>query len=82
METETTILLHRVEFKRIIFHMWGEVSRTGKKKPQLEFWNEMTGERTKPQHLEWDGDQFHLSMNVLSVNNEAPMEAGIYYLTE
>ncbi len=81
METETTILLHRVEFKRIIFHMWGEVSRTGKKKPQLEFWNEMTGERTKPQHLEWDGDQFHLSMNVLSVNNEAPMEAGIYYLT-
>lgn len=81
METETTILLHKVEFKRIILHMWGEVLPAGNTMPQLEFWNEMTGARTLPQHLDWEGNRFHLTMNVLSVNNEAPMEPGNYYLT-
>lgn len=61
--------------------MWGEVVTTEKKMPQLEFWNEMTGQRILPQHLDWDGNQFHLTMNVLSVNHEEPMEAGNYYLT-
>ena len=43
MESEIKILLHKVEFKRIILHMWGEVVTKEKKMPQLEFWNEMTG---------------------------------------
>lgn len=81
MESEIKILLHKVEFKRIILHMWGEVVTKEKKMPQLEFWNEMTGQRILPQHLDWDGNQFHLTMNVLSVNHEQPMEAGNYYLT-
>ena len=81
MESEIKILLHKVEFKRIILHMWGEVVTKEKKMPQLEFWNEMTGQRILPQHLDWDGNQFHLTMNVLSVNHEEPMEAGNYYLT-
>ena len=58
MESETTLLLHKVEFKRIILHMWGEVITTKKTLPQLEFWNEMTGQRTLPQHVEWDGNRF------------------------
>lgn len=81
MESETTILLHKVEFKRIILHMWGEVVTTKKKMPQLEFWNEMNGQRTVPQHVDWDGNHFYLRMNVLSVNEEAPMLPGNYYLT-
>ena len=80
MESETTLLLHKVEFKRIILHMWGEVITTKKTMPQLEFWNEMTGQRTLPQHVEWDGNRFYLRMNVLSVNHEEPMENGNYYL--
>lgn len=81
MESGTTILLHKVEFKRIILHMWGEVITTKKKMPQLEFWNEMNGQRTVPQHVDWDGNHFYLRMNVLSVNEEAPMVPGNYYLT-
>ena len=74
MESEITILLHKVEFRRIILHMWGEVVTTQKSMPQLEFWNEMDGQLTLPQHLDWDGNQFHLTMNVLSVNNEEPTQ--------
>lgn len=80
MESEITILLHKVEFRRIILHMWGEAVTTQKSMPQLEFWNEMDGQLTLPQHLDWDGNQFHLTMNVLSVNNEEPMDSGNYYL--
>lgn len=81
MESEVTILIHKVEFKRIILHMWGEVITTKKTMPKLEFWNEMTGRRTVPQHLDWDDNRFYLRMNVLSVNHESPMEEGNYYLT-
>ncbi len=80
MEAETKILLHKVEFKRIILHMWGEVVTTKKTMPQLEFWNEATGKFTIPQHVEWEGNHFYLRMNVLSVNDEAPLENGSYYL--
>ena len=61
--------------------MWGEVITTKKTMPKLEFWNEMTGRRTVPQHLDWDDNRFYLRMNVLSVNHESPMEEGNYYLT-
>lgn len=81
MESKMKILLHKVEFKRIILHMWGEVVTTETKMPQLEFWNEMNGQRIRPQHVDWDENRFHLTMNVLSVNHEEPMEAGNYYLT-
>lgn len=82
METETTILLHKVEFKRIILHMWGEVTGADGKLPlKLEFWNELTGQRMLPQHVEWEGSRFYLRTNVLSMNHEAPIESGNYYLT-
>ena len=74
-------MIHKVEFKRIILHMWGEVITTKKTMPKLEFWNEMTGRCTAPQHLDWDDNRFYLRMNVLSVNHESPMEEGNYYLT-
>lgn len=80
MESGTKIILHKVEFKRIILHIWGEVVTTREKMPQLAFWNEINGQRTNPQHLDWDGSKFYLRMNVLSVNHEEPMEAGNYYL--
>lgn len=81
MGTEMTILIHKVEFKRIILHIWGEVIAAGKEKPQLVFRNELTGEKITPQHVDWDGAHFYLRMNVLSVNHEEPMEKGDYYLT-
>ncbi len=80
MDSEIKILLHEVEFKRIILHMSGEVQGPGKM-PELVFWNELNAQLTRPQHLDWEGNRFTLSMNVLSVNNEAPMEHGNYYLT-
>ena len=79
METQANVVIHKVEFKRIILHIWGEVLKGDK--PQLMFWNESNDTIIKPQHVDWDGNNFHLWMNTLSVNNESPMENGNYYLS-
>ncbi|MDD6037335.1 MAG: CDP-glycerol glycerophosphotransferase family protein [bacterium] len=80
MAINATINITDIACKRIILHLWGEVLTDAKKMPAINFWNEMTNETISPQHIEWDGNRFHLWMNVLSVNNEAPLLGGSYYL--
>ncbi len=73
------LIIEEIEFKRIILHVKGVL--IGKdKNTQIKFWNEAGGGLLTPTHVEWEGDRFHLWMNVLSINNESPMLPGIYYM--
>lgn len=73
------LLINEIEFKRIIIHVKGQV-KGNKPGIKISFWNEAGGAPLTPTHVDWEGDSFHLWMNVLSINKESPMEPGIYYM--
>ncbi len=74
-------LLTRIEFKRVIMHIEGEFvgfdssegigARFITSNRELVFY---------PQHFDVDGNHFHLSFNIMSVNKEQPIDTGDYYL--
>src|SRR5699024_5303845 len=81
MEDRMQIKITRVYYKRIVLYIEGKVE--GMEKPQglqARFVEEGSRRVLLPQHLDFQGKRFVLSMNVLSVNQEAPMESGLYYL--
>ena len=81
MEDRMQIKITRVYYKRIVLYIEGKVE--GMEKPQglqARFVEEGSRRVLLPQHLDFQGKRFILSMNVLSVNQEAPMESGLYYL--
>ena len=66
--------LTRVEFKRVILHIEGEL--VGFEKDELENLSArfVTHDRTcmfPAQHFEVSGTHFHLTVNIMSANNEA-----------
>ena len=75
--------LTRVEFKRVILHIEGEL--VGFEKDELENLSArfITQDRTlmfPAQHFEVSGTHFHLTVNIMSANNEAPIATGDYAL--
>lgn len=75
--------LTRVEFKRVILHIEGEL--VGFEKDELENLSArfVTHDRTcmfPAQHFEVSGTHFHLTVNIMSANNEAPIATGDYDL--
>ena len=75
--------LTRVEFKRVILHIEGEL--VGFEKDELENLSArfVTHDRTcmfPAQHFEVSGTHFHLTVNIMSANNEAPIATGEYAL--
>ena len=73
--------LTRVEFKRVILHIEGEL--VGFEKDELENLSArfVTHDRTcmfPAQHFEVSGTHFHLTENIMSANNEAPIATGDY----
>ena len=75
--------LTRVEFKRVILHIEGEL--VGFEKDELENLSArfVTQDRTcmfPVQHFEVSGTHFHLTVNIMSANNEAPIATGDYDL--
>ena len=74
-------LLTNIEFKRVIMHIEGELkgfessdgisARFVTKDRKLVFY---------PQHFDMEGNRFHLTFNIMSVNNEKPIQTGNYFL--
>ncbi len=77
---QKSVLIDKIEGKRIILHVEGRLINF-KQKPQIYFSCAEIGGKVFPQHCEIDGEHFHITMNVLSINQEMPMLAGYYYLT-
>ena len=78
---QCSVVIDKIEFKRIILHLEGRLVNLDGKKTKLYFRCEENQTTIVPQHYDVEGDHFRVSMNVLSVNNESPMVSGNYYLT-
>lgn len=76
---DSHIVIDRIAFKRIIFQLEGRLEGF-KKKPVLYLYCNETRERVYPQHYDTEGECFRITLNVMSVNKEQPMNAGNYYL--
>lgn len=75
---QSKVTIDEIEFKRIILHVKGRFSGFIKA-PRIYFYCRENKKTVYPQHCEIEGDTFYLTMNVLSVNEESPMESGNYY---
>lgn len=73
------IVIDKIEFKRIILHIEGRLIGFSEKKPKIYFHCKESRETIYPQHYDVEDGVFRISMNVLSVNKEAPMNTGDYY---
>ncbi|MDD6208963.1 MAG: CDP-glycerol glycerophosphotransferase family protein [Clostridiales bacterium] len=78
---QCSVVIDKIEFKRIILHLEGRLVNFKGKKTKLYFRCEESQTSIVPQHYDVEGDHFRVTMNVLSVNNESPMVSGNYYLT-
>lgn len=75
--------LTRVEFKRVILHIEGElVGFSDDEIPDLwaRFVTQDRRLKFNAQHFDLDGTHFHITVNMMSANNEAPPETGEYSL--
>lgn len=73
--------IEEAEFKRIVLHLRGTlVGYNENEKPDIFFVTEDDTIKVKPTFYEVVGNKFHIMLNVLSCNNQYPMENGIYYL--
>ena len=75
--------LTRVEFKRVILHIEGELVDFEKDELENLSARFVTHDRTcmfPAQHFEVSGTHFHLTVNIMSANNEAPIATGDYDL--
>ena len=74
-------LITNIEFKRVIMHIEGELrgfentdrlsARFVTQNRKLAFY---------PQHFDLDGNHFHLTFNIMSVNGEKPINSGNYHM--
>ncbi len=74
-------LLTNIEFKRVIMHIEGELK--GFESTEGICARFVTKDRTLvfyPQHFDMEENRFHLTFNIMSVNNEKPIQTGNYYL--
>lgn len=74
-------LITNIEFRRVIMHISGELKGFDSfENLSARF---VTRNRTLafyPQSFELEGNRFHLSFNIMSVNCEKPVQTGNYYL--
>lgn len=76
-------LLTRIEYKRIILHIEGELVGFDPEEAGNLWARFVTQDRTlkfNAQHFDVDGTHFHLSVNMMSANKEAPIGTGLYNL--
>jgi len=76
-------LLTRIEYKRVILHIEGELEGFSKGETENLWARFVTQDRSlkfNAQHFDVNDTHFHLTVNMMSANNEAPIETGLYSL--
>ena len=74
-------LITNIEFKRVIMHIEGElrgVENTDRLSARFVTQNRKLA--FYPQHFDLDGNHFHLTFNIMSVNGEKPINSGNYHM--
>ena len=76
-------VLTRIEFKRVILHIEGDLIGFEDGVPKNLWARFITADRTikfNAQHFDLNGNHFHLTVNIMSVNHEMPIATGVYAL--
>ncbi|MCD7773160.1 MAG: CDP-glycerol glycerophosphotransferase family protein [Ruminococcus sp.] len=74
-------LIKNIEFKRVIFHLSGEIVNADHSKEYgARFVTEDRTEMFYPAHFDVEGNQFSISLNIMCCKNQEPIASGNYYL--
>lgn len=74
-------LITNIEFRRVIMHISGELKGFDSfENISARFVTRNRALAFYPQSFELEGNRFHLSFNIMSVNGEKPVKTGNYYL--
>lgn len=78
MEKKVKIEISSVYFRRIVLHIQGSFTSSGNL--HAEFVREGDHKRLFPQTQTYEDGKFSLTINMLSADNEKPVQSGNYYL--
>ncbi len=73
-------VITKIQFRRAIYLLDGYVKKKENEKCEIGFYNFDSKEFIQATVLTWDGNKFHIYLNVESANKNYPLETGDYYL--
>lgn len=80
MRSTRSIIIQDINIARIIVHIKGENTNPHLTVKEMILRDSITNTRFTPTHVNWQGNQFEISFNMMALNHEDPLESGDWYL--
>ncbi len=80
MRNTRSIIITDVSINRIVVHIEGENTNPDLEITQMIIRDYMSNDKLEPTHVDWDGNKFKISFNLMSLNEELPIHTGDWYL--
>lgn len=80
MRNTKSVIITDVSIKRIVVHIEGENTNSKLKIKSMIIRNYMSNEKLVPTHVDWNGNKFKISFNLMALNHEKPIKSGEWYL--
>lgn len=80
MRNSRSIVITNVSIQRIVVNIEGENTNPNLEIHQMIIRDYVSNDRLIPTHVDWDGQKFKISFNLMSLDHEMPIHSGDWYL--
>lgn len=80
MRNTRSIVITDVSINRIVVHIEGENTNPNLSIESMLIRDYISNDRLVPTHVDWEGNKFKISFNLMALNDETPIHTGDWYL--